>query len=150
MIHMITNKLKGTIAMDATKGVVRGWRVLNTDSPITVPVGRATLGRIIDVIGEPIDQKGDLTTEHYFPINRKAPSFVKQATEQPILVIGIKVVDLLAPYQRKERLMTDEQTNICLMADDNIYKNQISFSSDFEISDYSDSEFSLHLQRIIN
>ncbi|XP_020202313.1 ATP synthase subunit beta, mitochondrial [Cajanus cajan] len=89
-----------TIAMDATEGVVRGWRVLNTGSPITVPVGRATLGRIINVLGEPIDEKGDLKTEHYLPIHREAPSFVEQATEQQILATGIKVVDLLAPYQR--------------------------------------------------
>ncbi|KAG4910193.1 ATP synthase subunit beta, mitochondrial [Glycine soja] len=89
-----------TIAMDATEGVVRGWRVLNTGSPITVPVGRATLGRIINVIGEPIDDKGEINTEHYLPIHREAPAFVEQETAQQILVTGIKVVDLLAPYQR--------------------------------------------------
>ncbi|XP_058769460.1 ATP synthase subunit beta, mitochondrial-like [Vicia villosa] len=89
-----------TIAMEATEGAVRGWRVLNTGSPINVPVGRATLGRIMNVIGEPIDQKGDFKTEHYLPIHREAPAFVEQATEQQILVTGIKVVDLLAPYQR--------------------------------------------------
>ncbi|KAK2459132.1 ATP synthase subunit beta, mitochondrial [Trifolium repens] len=89
-----------TIAMDATEGCVRGWRVLNTGSPISIPVGRATLGRIMNVIGEPIDQKGEFKTEHYLPIHREAPPFVEQATEQEILVTGIKVVDLLAPYQR--------------------------------------------------
>ncbi|PNY02079.1 ATP synthase subunit mitochondrial-like, partial [Trifolium pratense] len=89
-----------TIAMDATEGVVRGWRVLNTGSPISIPVGRATLGRIMNVIGEPIDHKGEFKTEHYLPIHREAPPFVEQATEQQILVTGIKVVDLLAPYQR--------------------------------------------------
>ncbi|CAI8604972.1 unnamed protein product [Vicia faba] len=89
-----------TIAMEATEGVVRGWRVLNTGSPINVPVGRATLGRIMNVIGEPIDHKGEFKTEHYLPIHREAPAFVEQATEQQILVTGIKVVDLLAPYQR--------------------------------------------------
>lgn len=89
-----------TIAMDGTEGLVRGQRVLNTGSPITVPVGRVTLGRIMNVIGEPIDEKGDLKTEHYLPIHREAPAFVEQATEQQILVTGIKVVDLLAPYQR--------------------------------------------------
>ncbi|KAL0326941.1 UNVERIFIED_CONTAM: ATP synthase subunit beta, mitochondrial [Sesamum angustifolium] len=88
------------IAMDGTEGLVRGQRVLNTGSPITVPVGRATLGRIINVIGEPIDEKGDIKTEHFLPIHREAPAFVEQATEQQILVTGIKVVDLLAPYQR--------------------------------------------------
>ncbi|KAB5538139.1 hypothetical protein DKX38_015672 [Salix brachista] len=79
-----------TIAMDGTEGLVRGQPVLNTGSPITVPVGRATLGRIINVIGEAIDEKGDLKTEHYLPIHREAPSFVEQATEQQILVTGIK------------------------------------------------------------
>ncbi|KAL6539023.1 hypothetical protein OROMI_025349 [Orobanche minor] len=103
------------IAMDGTEGLVRGQRVLNTGSPITnglsisrnlimvfseVPVGRATLGRIINVIGEPIDERGDIKTEHFLPIHREAPAFVEQATEQQILVTGIKVVDLLAPYQR--------------------------------------------------
>ncbi|KAG6579231.1 ATP synthase subunit beta, mitochondrial, partial [Cucurbita argyrosperma subsp. sororia] len=97
--HLGENMVR-TIAMDGTEGLVRGQKVLNTGSPITVPVGRATLGRIINVIGEPIDEKGDLKTDHYLPIHREAPAFVEQATEQQILVTGIKVVDLLAPYQR--------------------------------------------------
>ncbi|XP_058078601.1 ATP synthase subunit beta, mitochondrial-like [Magnolia sinica] len=65
-----------------------------------VPVGRATLGRIMNVIGEPIDKRGEIKTDHFLPIHREAPSFVEQATEQQILVTGIKVVDMLAPYQR--------------------------------------------------
>ncbi|KAG0519124.1 hypothetical protein BDA96_09G237100 [Sorghum bicolor] len=97
--HLGENMVR-TIAMDGTEGLVRGQRVLNTGSPITVPVGRATLGRIINVIGEPIDERGDITTNHFLPIHREAPAFVEQATEQQILVTGIKVVDLLAPYQR--------------------------------------------------
>ncbi|XP_019182970.1 PREDICTED: ATP synthase subunit beta, mitochondrial isoform X2 [Ipomoea nil] len=97
--HLGENMVR-TIAMDGTEGLIRGQRVLNTGSPITVPVGRATLGRIINVIGEAIDEKGDLKTDHYLPIHREAPAFVEQATEQQILVTGIKVVDLLAPYQR--------------------------------------------------
>ncbi|KAK9115046.1 hypothetical protein Syun_021843 [Stephania yunnanensis] len=97
--HLGENMVR-TIAMDGTEGLVRGQRVLNTGSPITVPVGRATLGRIINVIGEPIDERGDIKTDHYLPIHREAPAFVEQATEQQILVTGIKVVDLLAPYQR--------------------------------------------------
>lgn len=97
--HLGENTVR-TIAMDETEGLVRGQKVLNTGSPITIPVGRATLGRIMNVIGEPIDHKGDLSTEHYLPIHREAPSFVEQSTEQEILVTGIKVVDLLAPYQR--------------------------------------------------
>ncbi|BBG94511.1 ATP synthase alpha/beta family protein [Prunus dulcis] len=67
---------------------------------MVVPVGRATLGRIMNVIGEPIDERGDMKTDHFLPIHREAPAFVEQATEQQILVTGIKVVDLLAPYQR--------------------------------------------------
>ncbi|KAK1551865.1 hypothetical protein Q3G72_006197 [Acer saccharum] len=97
--HLGENMVR-TIAMDGTEGLVRGQPVLNTGSPITVPVGRATLGRIMNVIGEPIDERGDIKTEHFLPIHREAPSFVEQATEQQILVTGIKVVDLLAPYQR--------------------------------------------------
>ncbi|CAL5409143.1 unnamed protein product [Camellia sinensis] len=93
-------KMVRTIAMDGTKGLVRGQRVLNTGSRITVPVGRATLGRIMNVIGEPIDERGEIKTDHFLPIHREAPAFVDQATEQEILVTGIKVVDLLAPYQR--------------------------------------------------
>ncbi|XAR72292.1 H(+)-transporting two-sector ATPase [Bertholletia excelsa] len=87
--HLGGNMVR-TIAMDGTEGVVRGQRVLNTGSPITVPVGRATLGRIINVIGEPIDEKGEIKTDHYLPIHREAPAFVEQATEQQILVTGIK------------------------------------------------------------
>ncbi|KAL8157520.1 hypothetical protein AgCh_002289 [Apium graveolens] len=97
--HLGENMVR-TIAMDGTEGLVRGQRVLNTGSPITVPVGRATLGRIMNVIGEPIDHRGDIKTDHSLPIHREAPAFVEQATEQQILVTGIKVVDLLAPYQR--------------------------------------------------
>uniref|UniRef100_A0A5B6ZQ77 ATP synthase subunit beta n=3 Tax=Davidia involucrata TaxID=16924 RepID=A0A5B6ZQ77_DAVIN len=97
--HLGENMVR-TIAMDGTEGLVRGQRVLNTGSSITVPVGRATLGRIMNVIGEAIDERGDIKTDHYLPIHREAPSFVEQATEQEILVTGIKVVDLLAPYQR--------------------------------------------------
>ncbi|KAK4567604.1 hypothetical protein RGQ29_003386 [Quercus rubra] len=97
--HLGENMVR-CIAMDGTEGVVRGQPVLNTGAPITVPVGRATLGRIINVIGEAIDQRGDIKTDHYLPIHREAPAFVEQATEQQILVTGIKVVDLLAPYQR--------------------------------------------------
>ncbi|KAL8161284.1 hypothetical protein V2J09_012773 [Rumex salicifolius] len=89
--HLGENMVR-TIAMDGTEGLVRGQRVLNTGSPITVPVGRATLGRIINVIGEAIDERGDLTTDHYLPIHREAPAFVEQATEQQILVTGIKGV----------------------------------------------------------
>jgi len=89
-----------TIAMDSTEGLKRGNKVTDTGSPITVPVGPETLGRIINVIGEPIDQKGKVSTKERWPIHRPAPKFTEQSTETEILVTGIKVVDLLAPYAK--------------------------------------------------
>lgn len=89
-----------TIALDSTDGLVRGQNVVNTGAPIKVPVGRGTLGRILNVIGEPIDERGPIDTETYLPIHREAPSFEDQSSEAEILVTGIKVVDLLAPYAR--------------------------------------------------
>src|SRR5690349_15171669 len=87
-----------TIAMDSTDGLVRGNEVVDTGSPITVPVGPETLGRILNVVGDPIDEKGALGTTKRYPIHREAPSFEEQATSAEILVTGIKVVDLLCPY----------------------------------------------------
>jgi F-type H+-transporting ATPase subunit beta len=89
-----------TIAMDSTEGLVRGQEVVDTGAPITVPVGPGTLGRIINVIGEPVDERGPVTTEKSMPIHRLAPSFEEQATEAAILITGIKVIDLLAPYAK--------------------------------------------------
>ena len=89
-----------TIALDATEGLVRGQSVINTGAPIMVPVGPATLGRIMNVIGEPIDERGPIETDSYLPIHREAPSFQDQSSEAEILATGIKVVDLLAPYAR--------------------------------------------------
>ena len=89
-----------TIAMDSTEGLVRGLEVVDTGGPIMVPVGPETLGRIINVIGEPIDERGPLETEKRFPIHRPAPGFAEQSTESEILVTGIKVIDLLAPYAK--------------------------------------------------
>ncbi|MDB2500007.1 F0F1 ATP synthase subunit beta [Candidatus Pelagibacter bacterium] len=89
-----------TIAMDATEGLKRGDEVDATGSPIQVPVGPETLGRIINVIGEPIDEKGEVKTKEKWPIHRAAPEFSDQSTETEILVTGIKVVDLLAPYAK--------------------------------------------------
>src|SRR6195952_3989615 len=86
------------IAMDSTDGMVRGQEVVDTGAPITVPVGPGTLGRILNVIGDPIDEKGPVTAGKRMPIHREAPSFEEQATSAEILVTGIKVVDLLAPY----------------------------------------------------
>jgi len=89
-----------TIAMDATEGLKRGDEVTATGAPILVPVGPETLGRIINVIGEPIDEKGEVKTKEKWPIHRAAPEFSEQSTETEILVTGIKVVDLLAPYAK--------------------------------------------------
>jgi len=89
-----------TIAMDSTEGLKRGDVVTNTGEPILVPVGPETLGRIINVIGEPIDEKGPVKTKEKWPIHRQAPSFTEQSTETEMLVTGIKVIDLLAPYAK--------------------------------------------------
>ena len=89
-----------TIAMDSTEGLVRGLEVVDTGGPITVPVGPATLGRIINVVGEPIDERGPVESDKHLPIHRPAPDFVEQSTESDILVTGIKVIDLLAPYAK--------------------------------------------------
>ncbi len=89
-----------TIAMDSTEGLKRGDEVTDTGKPIQVPVGPETLGRIINVVGEPIDQKGEIKTKESWPIHRPAPAFTEQSTETEILVTGIKVIDLLAPYAK--------------------------------------------------
>jgi len=88
------------IAMDSTDGLVRGQKVLNTNAPIEVPVGPALLGRIVNVIGEEVDGRGAIETEHYYPIHRPAPDFVDQSTETEVLTTGIKVIDLLEPYAK--------------------------------------------------
>jgi len=97
--HLGENDVR-TIAMDATEGLKRGDEVSNTGAPISVPVGPETLGRIINVVGEAIDEKGDVKTKEKWPIHRSAPKFTDQATETEQLVTGIKVIDLLAPYAK--------------------------------------------------
>jgi len=97
--HLGENVVR-TIAMDTTDGLVRGDEVVDTGEPITVPVGPETLGRILNVIGDPIDDRGPISTKQKFPIHRSAPEFAEQSTEAQVLVTGIKVVDLLAPYSR--------------------------------------------------
>ena len=89
-----------TIAMDSTEGLVRGQEVVNTNSPINVPVGPEVLGRIMNVIGEPIDERGPVKTKSSYPIHRSAPEYTEQATAVEQLVTGIKVVDLLTPYPK--------------------------------------------------
>jgi F-type H+-transporting ATPase subunit beta len=97
--HLGENTVR-TIAMDATEGLTRGQAVTNTGQQISVPVGPQTLGRIVNVIGEPIDERGPVNAEKRNPIHAPAPLFVDQSTESAILVTGIKVIDLLAPYAR--------------------------------------------------
>ncbi|MGB1088540.1 MAG: F0F1 ATP synthase subunit beta [Alphaproteobacteria bacterium] len=89
-----------TIAMDSTDGLVRGQAVSDMGDSIAVPVGRGTLGRIMNVVGEPIDERGDVQFDEKWSIHRPAPSFVDQSTESEILVTGIKVVDLIGPYAK--------------------------------------------------
>ncbi|TVR97622.1 MAG: F0F1 ATP synthase subunit beta [Rhodospirillales bacterium] len=89
-----------TIAMDTTDGLVRGQEVVDTGSPIEIPVGPETLGRIMNVTGEPVDERGPIETKKRFPIHRAAPTFLDQSTENEILVTGIKVVDLIEPYAK--------------------------------------------------
>lgn len=88
------------IAMDTTDGLTRGLKVINTGHPIKVPVGPELLGRIINVIGEPVDERGEIKAKLQYPIHREAPSFTDQSTETEILVTGIKVIDLLEPYAK--------------------------------------------------
>ena len=97
--HLGENTVR-TIAMDATEGLVRGASVTDTGAPISVPVGNATLGRILNVIGEPVDEKGPVNATETRAIHQPAPEFEEQSTASEILVTGIKVVDLLAPYSK--------------------------------------------------
>jgi F-type H+-transporting ATPase subunit beta len=97
--HLGENTVR-TIAMDATDGLVRGQAVTDTGSQIRVPVGPMTLGRILNVIGEPIDERGPVNAELTMPIHAEAPLFVDQATDSSVLVTGIKVIDLIAPYAK--------------------------------------------------
>ncbi|MCP5073995.1 MAG: F0F1 ATP synthase subunit beta [Rhodobacteraceae bacterium] len=97
--HLGENTVR-TVAMDATEGLVRGQAVADLGEAISMPVGNATLGRILNVIGEPVDEKGPVETKERRAIHQEAPDFADQATESEVLVTGIKVVDLLAPYAK--------------------------------------------------
>ena len=97
--HLGENEVR-TIAMDTTDGLVRGMKVTDTGAPITVPVGPETLGRILNVVGDPVDDGKPVNSKTRLPIHRDAPEYVEQSTEAEILVTGIKVVDLLAPYAK--------------------------------------------------
>ena len=97
--HLGENTVR-TIAMDATEGLVRGQEVTDMDAPISVPVGDATLGRIMNVVGDPVDEKGPIKTKERRSIHADAPAFEEQSTASEVLVTGIKVIDLLAPYAK--------------------------------------------------
>ena len=97
--HLGENTVR-TIAMDATEGLTRGDKAEDTGAPIMVPVGRETLGRILNVVGEPVDERGPVNAKMRLPIHRAAPEFIEQSTEATVLATGIKVVDLLTPYLR--------------------------------------------------
>jgi F-type H+-transporting ATPase subunit beta len=89
-----------SVAMTTTDGLRRGMEVINTAAPITVPVGEKTLGRVFNILGEPIDQKGSVETEMRYPIHRPAPAFVDQATKVEVFETGLKVIDLVAPFTK--------------------------------------------------
>jgi len=97
--HLGENTVR-TVAMDSTEGLVRGQEVTDTGEPIAVPVGEETLGRIMNVVGQPVDEAGPIKTAEKRPIHQPAPPYIDQSTEAEILVTGIKVVDLLAPYAK--------------------------------------------------
>jgi F-type H+/Na+-transporting ATPase subunit beta len=97
--HLGENTVR-CIAMDSTEGLVRGMDVLDTGAPISVPVGDGTLGRLMNVTGDPVDEAGPISAEHMLPIHRDAPAFADQGIEVEILETGIKVIDLICPYSR--------------------------------------------------
>ncbi len=97
--HLGESRIRA-IALSSTDGLVRGMEVVDTGAPITIPVGRAALGRIMNVIGEPVDKQGPINAKHHYPIHRPAPAFDEQATKVEILETGIKVIDLLEPYTK--------------------------------------------------
>ncbi len=97
--HLGGGKVRG-VAMDATEGLKRGMHIVNTHAAITVPVGPATLGRMFDVLGHPIDGLGEVKSEMYYPIHRPAPTFEEQATSVEVFETGVKVIDLIAPFTK--------------------------------------------------
>ena len=98
--QLLGNNRVRAVAMSATEGLTRGMEVIDTGAPLSVPVGGATLGRIFNVLGEPVDNLGPVDTRTTSPIHRSAPAFIQLDTKLSIFETGIKVVDLLAPYRR--------------------------------------------------
>ncbi len=97
---LLENNIARCVAMDTTDGLRRDMAVERTGSPITVPVGESTLGRVLDVLGRPIDNKGPLETKVYYPIHREAPTFAEQSTKVEVFETGLKVIDLIAPFTK--------------------------------------------------
>src|SRR5512136_2610512 len=87
-----------TISMSGTEGLKRGYEVIDTGAPISVPVGEGVMGRVFDVCGNPVDERGPVTVEKYYPIHRPAPELVDQSTSPQVLPTGIKVIDLICPF----------------------------------------------------
>lgn len=100
VMQHIGDDIVRTVALDSTDGLVRGMEVKDTGAPIIVPVGKEIIGRLFNVLGEPIDGKGEVKTEKYYPIHRKPPTFEEQSVEEEMFETGIKVIDLLAPYEK--------------------------------------------------
>ncbi len=100
VVQLLENSVVRCLSMGPTDGLYLGQPVINTGAPITVPVGEATLGRIMNVTGDPLDGRGSIQSATRMPIHRKAPTFVEQAMETSVLVTGIKVIDLLCPYAK--------------------------------------------------
>ena len=98
--QMLGSNRVRTVAMSSTDGLKRGMKVINTGEPIKIPVGKPILGRILNVIGEPVDKMGDIQTNDYLPIHRESPKLVDQNTDIEILETGIKAIDLIQPYQK--------------------------------------------------
>lgn len=96
----IGDEIVRAISMESTEGLKRGMEVIDTGKPISVPVGKEVLGRLFNVLGKPIDEGSPVTTEEYYPIHREAPTFEEQSVEPEMFVTGIKVIDLIAPYQK--------------------------------------------------
>ena len=100
--HLGENRIR-SVAMSSTDGIKRGMKVINTGEPIKIPVGKNILGRILNVLGEPVDNAGVIETDTYLPIHRQSPTLVDQNTDIEILETGIKAIDLLQPYQKVEK-----------------------------------------------
>jgi len=109
--HLGENTVRA-IAMDATEGLVRGTPVTNKGEPITVPVGNGTLGRILNVTGDPVDEQGPVKSKARRAIHQDAPDFAEQSTETEILETGIKVIDLLAPYTKGGKIVASSVVRV--------------------------------------